>query len=424
MLHSLLFVLLVMGVVGALEVRRPPTRVAAHEYTLDFSRLLRVGTVLVLVCVPPVLLAFLHLRFPGPWTSRNEHLGTALRLGSIFLGAWLYLVTTRRYRLDGRGLVVQQFAGADERFTWSALSDARVEPLLLALELDFGGRRVLLSRYLTGFDALASTLFRLAPEVLDRFYQIHAYLGHVPAARSAPVQPRGPPPAATPPDAVDARRDESGLGYDTLTLVFDPAFTRQVASWPIVCVLPLGAASEAGQAPLAPVLAALLRRDLGLAGPVSVPDTGEEGGVTFTELLAQVGEEDLGEMVWQYVAAVGHELQGTELVLQGRLWKLHPGEKPRELQVRGPPDSVGELTAPKSAPSHSFLSVSTVLSGSATPVCLNVSNPVPEVIVTDRIRSPNASTVRKLFPFPSSRSNVWLPVRLPTTVTCAVWSGS
>lgn len=33
------------------------------------------------------------------------------------------------------------------------------------------------------------------------------------------------------------------------------------------------------------------------------------------------------------------------------------------------------LTAPKSAPSHSFFSVSTVLSGSAAPVFLNVSNP-------------------------------------------------
>lgn len=35
----------------------------------------------------------------------------------------------------------------------------------------------------------------------------------------------------------------------------------------------------------------------------------------------------------------------------------------------------GEDTAPKSAPSHSALRVSTVLSGRATPVCLKVSKP-------------------------------------------------
>lgn len=38
------------------------------------------------------------------------------------------------------------------------------------------------------------------------------------------------------------------------------------------------------------------------------------------------------------------------------------------------------LTAPKRAPSHSFLSVSTVLSGKATPVCLNVSKPASRSI--------------------------------------------
>jgi hypothetical protein len=35
----------------------------------------------------------------------------------------------------------------------------------------------------------------------------------------------------------------------------------------------------------------------------------------------------------------------------------------------------GELTAPKRAPSHSVLRISTVLSGSAAPVCSKVSNP-------------------------------------------------
>jgi hypothetical protein len=35
----------------------------------------------------------------------------------------------------------------------------------------------------------------------------------------------------------------------------------------------------------------------------------------------------------------------------------------------------GELTAPKRAPSHSFLRISTVLSGRAAPVCSKVSNP-------------------------------------------------
>lgn len=35
----------------------------------------------------------------------------------------------------------------------------------------------------------------------------------------------------------------------------------------------------------------------------------------------------------------------------------------------------GELTAPKRAPSHSFLRTSTVLSGRAAPVCSKVSKP-------------------------------------------------
>ncbi len=37
--------------------------------------------------------------------------------------------------------------------------------------------------------------------------------------------------------------------------------------------------------------------------------------------------------------------------------------------------SSADLTAPKSAPSHSFFSVSTVFSGSATPVLLKVLKP-------------------------------------------------
>ena len=70
------------------------------------------------------------------------------------------------------------------------------------------------------------------------------------------------------------------------------------------------------------------------------------------------------------------------------------------------------LTAPKSAPSHSFFSVSIVFSGSATPVCLNVSNPASrstkeslsprEVGSASRIRLPAGITSRPM-PSPGMR---------------------
>lgn len=59
---------------------------------------------------------------------------------------------------------------------------------------------------------------------------------------------------------------------------------------------------------------------------------------------------------------------------------------------------VGELTAPKRAPSHSFFKVSTVLSGRAVPVCWKVSKPagrstkeklrLKEVEIASRTRRP------------------------------------
>lgn len=59
---------------------------------------------------------------------------------------------------------------------------------------------------------------------------------------------------------------------------------------------------------------------------------------------------------------------------------------------------VGELTAPKRAPSHSFFKVSTVLPGRAVPVCWKVSKPAgrftkenlrsKEVEIASRIRRP------------------------------------
>ena len=55
------------------------------------------------------------------------------------------------------------------------------------------------------------------------------------------------------------------------------------------------------------------------------------------------------------------------------------------------------LTAPNNAPSHSFFSVSTVLSGNATPVCLKVSKPASKS--TKENFSPsdegNASSIRR-----------------------------
>jgi len=57
---------------------------------------------------------------------------------------------------------------------------------------------------------------------------------------------------------------------------------------------------------------------------------------------------------------------------------------------------VGELTAPKSAPSHSFWRVSTVLSGRAVPVCWKVSKPT-ERFVKENLRfveDERASSIR------------------------------
>lgn len=57
----------------------------------------------------------------------------------------------------------------------------------------------------------------------------------------------------------------------------------------------------------------------------------------------------------------------------------------------------GELTAPKSAPSHSCLRTSTVLSGSAAPVFSNVSNPACRSMNSNlRLREEgNASSIRR-----------------------------
>jgi hypothetical protein len=78
------------------------------------------------------------------------------------------------------------------------------------------------------------------------------------------------------------------------------------------------------------------------------------------------------------------------------------------------------LTAPNNAPSHSFLSVSTVLSGSAVPVFLNVSKPASrstklnftcnEAGRASRIRRPAGMTSRPM-PSPAMRPKDWLVVR-------------
>jgi hypothetical protein len=59
--------------------------------------------------------------------------------------------------------------------------------------------------------------------------------------------------------------------------------------------------------------------------------------------------------------------------------------------------TVGELTAPKRAPSHSFCNVSTVFSGRAAPVFLNVSNPASRFVkLKERLRElGRASSIRR-----------------------------
>ena len=346
MVLSLLFMCVVMVVVVRVESKRSPARVTPDEYTLEFEDKRRMVAAL-LICLPPLVLSLQRTLSPTSRTGTKALVWGSACGACILLGVWLYVLASRRYRLTRQELLVQELWGAEKRFSWTMLSRVSVLPVLQWLQLDFGVRRVSLSRHLSGFGILPRALRQFAPTVLARAPEAQAFLaplGDVPFPGSTPSSGKETL-GATPSDRADQQRDSTGVGYDRLVRAFEPTFTEQVATWPIVCVLPMGGANEAQDAPLGPVLAGLLRRDLGLAGSISVLDTGEEGGLTFTELLKHVNETGEVGLPWNYVAAVGHGHEGVDLVLYGYLWKTDTQGKPLELRVQGFADSVGALTA-------------------------------------------------------------------------------
>ncbi|HEX8537407.1 MAG TPA: hypothetical protein VF664_08070, partial [Cystobacter sp.] len=341
MVQAVVFVV-VTAVLGALlKARRSDARASMDGHVLEYHGAWR-GLAIVSACFVPLLLGVLFLFGGG---ARNTHQDAYVASGLVtffaLLGGYLYVETSRRYRLRPEGLFIREAWGPEQCFAWEELSRVRSRPVLQQLELHFGPRRISLSRYLSGLESLAEALRRYAPAIAASPTALHAVLVH--AGGGQPLQqlePRRP----TPRGWGDRWRDATGDGYDALTGAFEPAFTRWVATWPIVCVLPMGGGEGPGHE-LEEVLASLLRRDLGLAGAVSVLGNEETGSVTLAQLLEYQREQDAEPLRWKHVAAVGCEAQGPDLVLHGRLWTTDTLNPPRELRVSGPADTVGALTA-------------------------------------------------------------------------------
>jgi hypothetical protein len=342
MVQGVIFVVVTAVLAALLKARRSDARESADGHVLEFHWVWR-GFAAVSACVVPLLLVALFMFGSGKTTREDAYIVSGLVAFFALLGGWLYVETSSRYRLLPDGLFVRGAWGREQRFAWEELSRVRPRPALQQLDLHFGPRRVGLSRYLSGLESLAEALRRHAPAVVASPAALHAVLVH--AGGGQPLQqlePRRP----TPRDWGDRLRDATGEGYDALTAAFEPAFTRWVATWPIVCVLPMGGADGEGPGhALEGVLASLLRRDLGLAGAVSVLGNEETGSLTFSQLLEHQRAPDTEPLPWKHVAAVGCEVQGPDVVLSGRLWTTDTLRPPRELLVRGPADTVGVLTA-------------------------------------------------------------------------------
>lgn len=339
MVYGLIFagVAVLLGLL--MSARRADARADEGGHVLEYPGAWRWFSVGSAVLVPLALFALVAAGHT-PRTPADMWAFTGLVAFFVLLGGWSSVETWRRFYLLPDGLVVRSALGRERRHAWEELSQVRPRPSMQQLELRFGQRRVRLSRYLSGLESLAEALRRHAPRAVANPHTLHAVLTY---ASSRPTHQLHLVRRPTPRNWEDRLRDATGLGYEDVTDAFEPAFTRWVATWPVLCVLPLGGGSSGATLEL--LLASLLRRDLSLAGALSVPGGEETGRLTFKALLAQQREPGSGPLPWKYVAAVGCALEGSEVVLHGRLWTTDALQPPQELHMRGRAEEVGALTA-------------------------------------------------------------------------------
>ncbi|WNG36939.1 hypothetical protein F0U61_27110 [Archangium violaceum] len=137
---------------------------------------------------------------------------------------------------------------------------------------------------------------------------------------------------------LDKFRDRTGIGYDGLTQAFEPSFTDQVATWPVIAIFPL----EAPPLPDA-LVASLLRRDLAFAGAISVLGIEDTPKQTHDELFEELRESS-EPIPWNLVAGVGCELREGRLVLHGRLTRVDRVDATERFSVEGPVEQLAALT--------------------------------------------------------------------------------
>jgi hypothetical protein len=339
LVRSIIFVV-VMVVLGALlKARRANARETPDGYVLEYTQAWRWmalgGLLLPLMGLFAVLAAGHVPRTPGDWKAFAGLVGFFL-----VLGGWLTLETyRRRFRLLPEGLAVRTPWSSEQVLPWAQLSGVRARPAWQELELRFGRRKVGLSRYLSGLESLAEALRRYAPAQVSSPDALHIVLAHVGTTPAQMLAPRRPSARSW----VDRLRDATGYEYEAVTDAFEPRFTHWVASWPVVCVLPMGEGTRGAH--LEPLLASLLRRDLGVAGPVSVLGGEETGTLTFRQLLEYMEQPEAGPLRWKHVAAVGCEIRDGAVTLRGCLWSVEALSTPRDFHVQGRGEDLGALTA-------------------------------------------------------------------------------
>jgi hypothetical protein len=335
MVHGIIFVAVAVLLGLLMSARRADARAGAGVHVLEYPGVWRWFSLGLAVLIPLALFAL--VAFHPPRTPADAWAFTGLVAFFALLGGWLSVETWRRVYLRPDGLVARSAVGREQHYAWEELSQVRPRPSMQQLELRFGQRRVRLSRYLSGLESLAEALRRHAPRAVANPHTLHAVLAHAGGRPSYQLHLVRRP---TPRNWEDRLRDATSMGYEEITDAFEPAFTRWVATWPVLCVLPLGSGAT-----LELLLASLLRRDLGLAGALSVLGGEETGRLTFEALLAGQREPDSGPLPWKHVAAVGCTIEDSEVVLHGRLWTMDALQPPLQLRIRGRAEEVGALTA-------------------------------------------------------------------------------
>lgn len=139
---------------------------------------------------------------------------------------------------------------------------------------------------------------------------------------------------------LDPVVDFVGREYHTVTNVFSTAFLAEVSRWPRLMVLPH--ASEA-LAPACEVAANLVRRDLGLAGALSVPGFEETPRIVFEEWREAVSEDLRNFGWWDGTVSVGLAREAGSLTMFGWVYRPRSTELPVKVSVSSPEREVARL---------------------------------------------------------------------------------